>query len=84
MAGVVSLRGEPITPPGEPDAAAIEVARDALERLQAGECNGVVVILSYSDGATGYRIGGSRVLDNRTLGALSRAMHYMNCELDKP
>ncbi len=82
MSGVVSLRGEPITPPGEPDSAAVKVARDVLARIESGDCNGLVVVLSYADGAVGHVIGGSRVADNRMLGGLARAMHAMNREMD--
>lgn len=82
MTAVVSLRGDPITAPGEVDPKALEVARDALARVESGECNGVVIVLSYADGATGHLIGGSRVSGDRMLGALARAMHNMNQDMN--
>lgn len=80
---IVSLRGEPITPPGEPDDAAVKVAREVLERVASGDCNGLVVVLSYADGAVGHMMGGAQLVNHQVLGALSRAMYQMHRSMDE-
>lgn len=79
---IVSLRGEPITPPGEPDDEAVTLAREVLERVESGDCNGIVVVLSYADGAVGHMMAGGQLVNHQVLGALSRAMHEMHRYMD--
>jgi hypothetical protein len=58
MADVVSLKGEPIAPRGEPrEDIALEL-EELAARARAGELDGVVATLLFQDNSTSYRIKG--------------------------
>jgi len=80
MAEVVSMRGEPIAAPGEPVDEVIALARDILQRAEAGVITGIVACIVNSDdtfqAATAGNCGGYGML-----GVMSHQMHIMNANM---
>ncbi len=80
MAEVVSMRGEPITAPGEPIDEVVALARDILQRAEAGALRGIVACVVNSDdtfqAATAGAFGGYGML-----GLMGHQMHILNAAM---
>lgn len=77
MAEVVSMRGEPIVAPGEPVDDVVALARDILQRAEAGAIRGLVACISHSDETFQGKTAG-QVLSYGMLGVMSHQHHVLN------
>lgn len=80
MAEVVSIRGEPLADPAEPVEDVVAVARDILQRAEAGALRGIVACVVNSDdtfqSATAGAFNGYGML-----GLMGHQMHILNVAL---
>ncbi|MDP3940087.1 MAG: hypothetical protein Q8R92_18370 [Deltaproteobacteria bacterium] len=58
MSKVVSLRGDPIASPGQPNQDVIAAAEKILELAQSGEIGGLTYALDFVDNSTGAAMVG--------------------------
>ncbi len=66
---VVSLTGEPLGSPHEPDENVAKFLREMLEAVESGEVNGLCIAIRYADGAYSHGMSGA-VGDYGMIGAL--------------
>jgi hypothetical protein len=58
MSEVVSLRGDAIRQPGQPDEYVVHELERALEMARSGEINGITIAYLHADDATSGRSAG--------------------------
>lgn len=73
MSDVISLRGEPIVPPGEVNPEVVELAEKLLNMARSGEINALVALAIHADDATStFRRG---ALSYRLVGSMTVMLH---------
>jgi hypothetical protein len=55
---VVSMKGEPVLAPGEPDAETVVELEKLLEAARSGEVQGIAIVFLHADGAVNCTYGG--------------------------
>lgn len=80
MAEVVSMRGEPIVAPGEPVDDVVALARDILQRAEAGAIRGLVICISNSDETFQGRRAGHDI-SYGMLGVIAHFAHILNANM---
>lgn len=55
---VFALNGHPINPPGVPNPEVVQILKDALERAEAGDLQGIALIGICADDATMWKLCG--------------------------
>jgi len=72
MSEVISLKGEPLPKPGEPNEILVGFLEDALAKAKAGEIVGMCGCINYSDHSGGLFLSG-KVGGYSALGAMDIA-----------
>jgi len=75
---IVSLRGEEIKPPGEPNPEAVEAAERLLELARSGEINTIFAVVQHADESVSAWRRGS--ITNRLIGLSYQMLHEMHIE----
>lgn len=57
---VVSMTGNPIRSPGEPNPDIISAAKDLLERAENGNIKGIAIVMMHHDDACSYQAIGTK------------------------
>lgn len=81
MSEIVSLRGERIEPPGEPNAAVVKLAEEALERAKSGDLRGLHLVFYHSDDTHVYRSAGELAM--ATIGCVERLKNWLCHRMDE-
>jgi len=77
MAEVVSIRGEPIAPAGVPVEEVVALAREILERAEAGAIRGLTICIAHSDDTFQGRCAGA-ISSYGMLGVAANQFHMLN------
>ncbi len=79
---IVSLGGESLPEPGEPNASVVKVLEEALETARAGELVGVVLVQVNHRVEAWWDIAGAYTPSYTVLGVLHSAAHRVAQEID--
>jgi len=80
MSGIVSLRGEEIRPPGEPNPDVVELIAKLMTMAESGEIRGIIAVVEHSDEAVSSF---TRIKTSfRTVGALYQRAVEMSMEME--
>lgn len=77
---VVSLRGEPIRPPGEVNPEVVAIAEEILEMARGGEIHTLTAVFTHADECVGCRQRGTG--NYRLVGMLMKVVHDILAGMD--